>query len=244
MRRFGFSTGALAMGDFSRALGMLHRFPEVSAVELSALRECELEPLVEAAQRLDVRQFKYVAVHALSKLKDEAQVVDLLSRLQPRGWPVILHPDAIQDASLWRRLGGSLCLENMDKRKPCGRSLKGLGVWFDRLPDAGFCLDLGHARQFDSSMVEAYLLATGLGSRLRQIHLSEVMTDSKHAHLSYTAAIAFKEVAPLIPDDIPVILESVVGEQEIEAELSCAKYALPPAPRRTGGPHFAAHVAQ
>ena len=45
MRRVGFSTGALARGDFRRALQMLAG-KNVSAVELSALRQDELMPLV------------------------------------------------------------------------------------------------------------------------------------------------------------------------------------------------------
>ena len=41
MRTFGISTGALAYGDFRRALEMLRRY-DTNAVELSALRQPEL----------------------------------------------------------------------------------------------------------------------------------------------------------------------------------------------------------
>jgi hypothetical protein len=57
-RRLGFSTGALACGDFRRALAMLGRMRSVCVVELSALREAELEPLAEAVDNdLDLDQF-------------------------------------------------------------------------------------------------------------------------------------------------------------------------------------------
>ena len=46
MRLIGFSTGALARNDFRRALQMLAE-RRVRAVELSALRQDELMPLVE-----------------------------------------------------------------------------------------------------------------------------------------------------------------------------------------------------
>ena len=45
MRPIGFSTGALAYGDFRRGLDIV-RENQLPVVELSALREPELEPLV------------------------------------------------------------------------------------------------------------------------------------------------------------------------------------------------------
>jgi len=48
MRLVGFSTGALAFADFRRGLQML-RETGAKAVELSALRAAELDPLMEVA---------------------------------------------------------------------------------------------------------------------------------------------------------------------------------------------------
>jgi hypothetical protein len=59
MRCIGFSTGALARNDFRKALQMLAG-KKVSAVELSALRQDELVPLVEQLDSLDLSPFKYV----------------------------------------------------------------------------------------------------------------------------------------------------------------------------------------
>jgi hypothetical protein len=58
MRIIGFSTGALARGDYRHALEMLSDKP-VTAVELSALRQDELRPLVEDLDNLDLRRFRY-----------------------------------------------------------------------------------------------------------------------------------------------------------------------------------------
>lgn len=131
-RAIGFSTGALAFGDFCRALSML-RPHALKAVELSALRHVELEPLRAAAAELDLSQFDYVAVHAPSQIKPDAEALVIRSLLEftSRGWPVVVHPDAIHDYALWRSLGGSLCVENMDKRKPVARTVDELGVVFD-----------------------------------------------------------------------------------------------------------------
>ena len=226
-RTIGFSTGALAFGDFRRALDMLRAHP-VRAVELSALRQPELDPLRAAVDELDLSQFRYVSVHAPSRIEPgtESHVVDCLLEFASRGWPIVVHPDAMVEYSLWRRLGASLCVENMDKRKPVARTVDELEVVFDRLPEAGLCLDLGHARQVDTTMTEAYMILRTYASRLRQVHVSEVNTRSKHDRLSYSSIMAFQRVAELIPESVPLIVEAVIEEREIGPELERVEEAF------------------
>ena len=227
-RTVGFSRGALAFGDFRRALDML-RPHEIPAVELSALRQPELSPLRAAVTELDLSQFRYVAVHAPSNFDadDERQVVSCLLDLAANGWPIVVHPDAIHDFSLWREFGNLLCVENMDKRKPVGRTVDELATVFDELPDASLCFDLGHARQVDATMTEAYLILKTYESRLRQVHISEVNTCSRHDRLSFSSIRAFQLVADLIPESVPLIIEAVIDESEIERELRSVEEALP-----------------
>src|SRR3990172_5549592 len=184
MHSYGFSTGALAFGDFKKALEMLVG-QSVNAVELSALREHELPALMAAASTLDLSAYRYVSVHAPSRFStlSEAEAAKLLEPCIERGWPIVLHPDAIHDASSWDRFRELLCIENMDKRKPLGRTAVELAPWFERFPDACFCLDLGHARQVDPSLTIAHALINRFGKRLRQIHLSELDYRSKHEPL-------------------------------------------------------------
>src|ERR1700677_1398002 len=127
MRTIGFSTGALALGDFHAALHMLAE-KDVSAVELSALRQHELAPLVEQLDRLDLSHFEYVALHAPSSMEPafEAEALRLLEQVARRGWPIIVHPDAMYVRQEWARLGNGLCIENMDKRKPIGQTANDL----------------------------------------------------------------------------------------------------------------------
>ncbi|MEZ5363461.1 MAG: hypothetical protein R2748_14240 [Bryobacterales bacterium] len=47
-------------------------------------------------------------------------------------------------------------------------------------------------------MIEARWLLEAFADRLREIHISEVNTASKHYRLSYGVNLAFKEVADLI----------------------------------------------
>src|SRR5579864_5701152 len=153
MRTIGFSTGALARNDFRRALRMLQG-KQVTAIELSALRELELLPLVEQLDELDLKGFQYTDFHAPSSMDEAFEAVALraLEQVATRNWPIIVHPDAMHRWSEWARFGDLLCIENMDKRKPIGQTAADLARIFEALPRASFCFDVGHARQVDPTM--------------------------------------------------------------------------------------------
>ncbi len=227
MQPLGFSTGALALSDFRKALQMLKDQP-VQAVELSAIREHELIPLLNSLDDLDLSQYSYRSIHAPSSFSAEAEtrIFQALYEIRHRGWPIVVHPDTLHDFSLWKQLGDLLCIENMDKRKPVGRTVQELDVLFDCFPDASFCFDIGHARQVDTSMTEAYRMLKRFSSRLRQVHISEVNTRNKHDRLSFVSIRGFQEVTHLIPDSTPVIIESVVPEDQIGAEICRVRTAL------------------
>jgi hypothetical protein len=228
MRPVGFSTGALAYADFRRGVAM-SRSQECQALELSALRQPELLPMLDAVDDLDLSAFAYISIHAPSQFEPEweAALWERLYKELHRDWPVIVHPDALFDLSLWREFGPLLCVENMDKRKPIGRTARELDQIFKQLPDASLCFDIGHARQCDSTMTEAYLILKEFGSKLRQVHVSEVNTASKHDPLSHGSILAFREVAHLIPDSVPLILETPVELACMAAEVDKVREALP-----------------
>ncbi len=229
MRDIGFSTGALALGDFRSALRMLEQY-ECPAVELSALREHELPSLMDALAELDLGRFTYISVHAPSKLRTvrEATVAELLRPCIERGWPIVLHPDAIRDHGCWRDFGSLACIENMDKRKAAGRTVAELEPHFEALPEASLCLDLGHARQVDATLGVARQILNEFGNRLVQIHLSELNSKSHHDPLSMATVWAVREIARAIPA-APVILESMVTADRIknEFEMASACFEMP-----------------
>jgi hypothetical protein len=229
MRPIGFSTGALARGDFRTALALLQT-RGVEVVELSALRIEELEPLLTALPGLNLASFKFVSIHAPSRFSQEMEhrIVELLSGEQACGYPVVVHPDVIFTPSIWRGFGGRLLIENMDKRKPAGRTVTELRTLFGLLPNAGFCFDIGHARQVDPTMTEAALLLQSFGDLLAEVHLSEVNTASRHDPISQNAASAFQRVARYIPCETPVVLETLIdeGQSEMDVEIRRARQAL------------------
>lgn len=227
MRPVGFSTGSLALGDFRKAISMM-RGMGFTAIELSALREGELEHLVKSLDALDLTEFGYVSVHAPSHLHnmEERELIDLLRIIADHRFPIVIHPDVIQNFSRWDEFGALLLIENMDKRKPIGRTAPELSRIFARLPKAMLCLDLGHVKQFDPTMSHAGEILRQFSDRLAELHLSEVNSSSQHEPLNEAAIDAFRSMAHLIAGDVPVIIESPVEEASLEDEASTALRAL------------------
>jgi hypothetical protein len=226
MRSIGYSTGAIALGDFSRALALLGAY-NFHAVELSALRIAEVEPLICALPHLRLARYKYISFHAPSAFREdeEEHLVELLSKL-PATWPIVLHPDAIFRASRWEPIASRLAIENMDRRKNTGRSVSELKQIFRLLPEARMCLDLGHARQVDSSMVGAYQLLRAFAERIVQLHISDVDSLNRHDVISRAAEMAFLQVRQFIPKSAAAILESRVPEKDIGREAEKVAWLL------------------
>jgi Ni,Fe-hydrogenase III small subunit len=228
MRPIGFSTGALAYSNFRRGLEIV-RNSHSRVVELSALRESELSPLINALGSLNLEGFTYISVHAPSKYNPvrEDEVISLLQQVAERHWPIIIHPDAIQNFSSWHVFKDLLFIENMDKRNITGRTARELTEIFQKLPQAKLCFDLGHCRQVDPTMNESYLILQQFRARLGQLHVSEVNSRSTHDSLSDAAVCAFEKIASMIPEDVPVILESPISSEEVQSEIHRARLALP-----------------
>jgi hypothetical protein len=226
MKPIGFSTGALAKADFRSGIEMQRPFG-VTAVELSALRDRELMPLLRELGKLNLQGFSHISFHAPSALTDldEGTLLAALKDIPP-SWPIIVHPDVIETPERWRFLGHRLCLENMDQRKPTGRTVSEMEAIFSEFPDASFCFDIGHARQVDPTMGVAIGLLQRFRGRLRQIHISEVDPYGKHIPISFAALCGFQLVAKLIPRDCPAIIESMVDRTQIQNELGTALRAL------------------
>ncbi len=229
MRHIGFSTGALARQDVRKALEMLSN-KAVDAIELSALRQQELLPLIDQLDQFDVTRFGYISFHAPSEIEKsfEPEALRSLEKVRLREWPIIVHPNVIYTPSDWVHFGELLCVENMDKRKPIGQTAAHLAEIFEHLPNASLCLDLGHVRQVDPTMSEAAEILDRFGSRLRQLHVSEVNAQSKHDALTREAMMAFQKISDLVPAEVPIILESRVDESEIATEIENALHALEP----------------
>jgi hypothetical protein len=218
----GFSTGSLTKGNFTEALKILESVPNSLAIELSTLRENELPLLIKALPTLNLQRYKYISIHAPSKLVNysEDEVIKYLLKICNYKYPFIVHPDIIRDFKKWEIFGDLLCIENMDKRKAIGRTAADLKWIFERLPDARFCLDLAHAKQVDPTMVECVQMLRMFDEKIIQFHISDVTSDCKHVPINLEAIESYRKVAPLIPLNIPFIIESPVTADHITEELN------------------------
>lgn len=222
MPSVGFSTGALFKDALARGVDACREIC-LEAIELSALRHREVPGLVEYVQAHDLSGFTNVSLHAPSDYApdDEAAVAAVfLDLAREFHYPVVVHPDCIGNANLWAPLDEWLCIENMDKRKSTGRTLEELRPWFEKFRNAMFCFDIAHAHQVDLSMTEAYRILREFGSRIRQLHVSEVASSSRHNRISEAAILAFREVAEQLPTTVPVILETPIEPSEKQTELA------------------------
>ena len=190
----------------------------------------EVMPLLDALDTLELGHYSKISFHAPSKFEqaDEAELAAMLYQRVPSDWPIVMHPDAIFDHLCWRKFGPRLAIENMDRRKPIGRNVKELNTIFATLPEARLCFDIGHARQYDSSMTEAFLILSAFQDKLVQVHVSEVNSESQHDAISYAAKLAFQQVAEMIGELIPVIVESRVTDEALVSETQSALSALTP----------------
>lgn len=212
-KRIGFSTGALECGDYRTAVNWLwkHHF---DTMELSALRVSELKPLLRDLNNLPVDHFKYVSFHAPSwfEAADESKVVKELEPVYRRGWNIVVHPDVIRKPSLWRRFGKQLLLENMDRRKPIGRTADELQSLFTQLPNARLCLDMAHARQLDTTLTLLTELIRRFSDRIAEVHISELDSACQHQPMSWCAVNDYKKISwRCFVSGVPVIIESMLG---------------------------------
>lgn len=220
----GFSTGSLAYGDFEAGIQM-QLATAANVIELSALRENELENLLEVIDDLHLDQFDYVSFHAPSKLihLSEKDLIKQLSIVAEKQFNIIVHPDIIQDFSEWKIFGDLLCIENMDKRKPIGQTTYDLLEIFEMLPDASFCFDLAHAKQVDPTMIEAISIAKVFKDKIKELHISDVNSRSVHEPLNLEAILSFRKLKKYLNEKTPIILETPVLENQLDHQIRLAK---------------------
>jgi sugar phosphate isomerase/epimerase len=68
-------------------------------------------------------------------------------------------------------------------------------------------------------MCVAMQLLREYGRRIRQVHVSEVDTQSHHRPVTLGVGLAFEKIRMDMPGDVPFIIESVVTEAMIACEL-------------------------
>jgi len=206
----GASTGYMQSlrGDWEAQVAEAWRVSSF-AIELSALSESELPSLAEYLRQTPSLPFRYVSVHGPSKGRQmgEEQLVASLAQFARLADGIVMHPDTMDDLRLYRPLGHKLLLENMDSRKPDGRTPEELHRAFEEFPEAGFCFDIAHAWSIDPSMAVANELLDSFRGRLRHVHLSSLSEDLHHVSLTEEDEELFSPVLRRCLD-VPWIFEA------------------------------------
>jgi hypothetical protein len=176
--------------------------------ELAALGEEELPGLLGYLGENPVLPFRYLSVHAPVKgrMLAEHDLVAALAALPASVDAIVVHPDLMEEPARYAAIGRRLVIENMDDRKPRGRTADELAPLFAALPGAGLCLDVAHAGAVDPDMAVAEELLDRFGRRLRHIHLSS-LEDGVHTPLTEEDEHRFEPVLRRCLD-VPWILEA------------------------------------
>lgn len=228
MKDIGFSTGALLNGDWEKAFKIAKKC-NIETIEISALRESEFNTLFNEMMVINTDRFKRVYFHAPSQLIkiSEKDLVKNLIKLTKKDMKIVIHPDIIDDYSLWERFGTHLFIENMDNRKSIGRTADELNTIFKKLPKANMCFDIGHARNVDRTMNVAKLIVDRFHEKIKMIHLSEVDMFGKHRSISLMAKLSFQSILIRLIPNCPIILEiPITREEDLKNELKQTRYYL------------------
>lgn len=209
--RVGCSTGFLApRGDWPALTRQAATISTV-AIELAALSASELPGLAAYLDQRPRLPFQYVSLHAPSKDidVDERRLIASLAELSPRVDTIVVHPDTLHDVAAWGQIGRRLALENMDLRKPDGRTADELANYFAVLPEARLCFDIAHAHDVEPSMLVAREILERFGARLRHMHISSLDESQHHVPLTSEHEDLFD---PLLERcrDVPWILEAPI----------------------------------
>lgn len=207
---YGVSTGFMwdQRGDWKEQVSLASRFSS-SAVELSALSEDEVEPLLSFLENGASLPFRFQSVHgpAKNRVLEEPELVDLLRAFDGLCDGVVMHPDTMLDVPAYRLLGRTLIVENLDARKGSGGTVEDLTTIFDALPEARFCFDVAHAWSLDPAMDLAEDLLDAFAPRLSHVHISSLDENLHHVSLTPTDEALFTPVLKRC-QDVPWILEA------------------------------------
>ncbi len=217
----GPSTGYMsgARGDWPRLVAAAESC-SLDVVELSALSARELPGLLGFLRDACAGggggeagdgglPFGHISVHGPSKGWDgtPAALATALAAIPAQVDGIVMHPETLGDPAAFADLGARLRLENMDTRKPDGRTAAELARFFELLPDARFCLDVAHAQLHDPSMGLALELVDAFADRLAEVHVSSIEPDGDHVPLRAADAEAFMPVLKRCAG-VPWVLEA------------------------------------
>ena len=234
MRPIGFSTEAFIDRTLAEVVHLISL--ESRVIELVSHSVLDLKPLLISMYgpdtfNLDLYSMDKVSIR-LPKYFNDIEEIYICRWLYLHAFPrplILVRPRNITEPAMcmWEKeFGQSLCFEDDWTRENLKEKAEQLEKLYEKLPQAGFCLDLGKIRQEDPTMGLARLLLRRFGSRLKQVRLSEIDSKGKHCKMSVLTQLACQTIADMIPEDVRVIIDSEVSKSEMVKEMITAQIAL------------------
>jgi hypothetical protein len=120
----------------------------------------------------------------------------------------VVHPDLIDDVSVFLPYPLAFAIENMDNRKSCFKSDDDMAAFLDANGQWGMVLDVNHAYSNDPSTDLAARMVDRFSSRIKQIHLSGYAQFHEPLYETQQREI-FDECRRL---DVPIVIESTFDD--------------------------------
>jgi len=124
---------------------------------------------------------------------------------------VTIHPDLVEDFSVFADQGMQFSVENNDNRKAFGQKTEEIAGYLKQNKDLGFTFDFAHAYQVNPDLVDDFLK---LKDRIRQVHLSLMDNRLKeHVFLFNNQSPNLRKKLSILKEEldeyIPLVFECV-----------------------------------
>lgn len=219
----GFATGVFYKHNLGTKKSLkLLREAGVKAVELDRDIVMPDTDTIETFERGDFDDFEYISLHAPTwewgHNRETSLIFKKISTLQTLCDLdlVVVHPDTIEDISVFQDCTFPIAFENMDWRKDDFHTVKDMKPLFEIIPSAKMVLDVNHVWTHDTTMQLAHELYEAFHDRITEIHLSGF--SKLHDPLFKTKQ---REIIEAIEDfSVQIIVESQLPLDGVEKERS------------------------
>jgi hypothetical protein len=179
MRKIGFSHGVLfKLHDVNKELNIrLLQNCGANAIEINCHSHKDLAFL--PALLPYIQSFEHVSLHAPCDVRYDCNentkiLLKKLKNFYIRSGAelIVVHPDLVDDWSVFDKFKMKWAIENMDDRKKNFKDVNDLKLFFNEYREWSLVLDLGHCNSNDKSMILAEDLIREFQDRIVEIHLS------------------------------------------------------------------------
>ena len=217
MKQIGFCHGVLfkTRDVYSKENIDIFKKCGCNVIEINCHSYLEAEKLESMLSCLD--GFDYVSIHLPCdiKYKNDDKTINLLSKIEnfymgSGAKLAVVHPDLVEDWSVFDDYFINWAIENMDDRKKSFRYYDDLRKFFTEHGQWGLVLDLGHCNANDKTMALADKLISEFKNIIREIHLSGY--ETLHDPLYKTKQVEIIKYCREL--NVPIIIESIFEESD------------------------------